>query len=333
MNIEKHLKTLLTDQDCVIVPGFGGFIANYIPAGINPVTHVFTPPSRQIVFNARLQNNDGILANYLVRTLNISYSEAVQMIAAQSSEWLTMINKGNKINLEGVGLIFADEENNLQFQPATGTNFLQDAFGLSGFTSQPVIRPGLLEKSEISGRQATTTYRRRIPSSLKWAAIILPFAALSFWGAFNTDSVNHMYENVTSFFPAVSNNTPEASIKTTHYKPIPDKATAIPEEDRLIKEEKGIQPTETPIEESIESKTVVKNSFFIITGAFSIEENALKMVEMLKSKGFNAEMAGRNANGLYRVSIESHSDKLVALGRTETLRQDGFPGAWLLTIR
>lgn len=333
MSIEKHLSTLLSDQDCVILPGFGGFIANYIPAVINPVTHVFTPPSRQIVFNARLQNNDGILANHLVRTMNISYSEAVQMIAAQSSEWLTMINKGNKINLEGIGLLYADNENNLQFQPVAGANFLQDAFGLSGFTSQPVIRPGLLEKTETAGRQTTATYRRRIPSSFKWAAVVLPFAALSFWGAFNTDRVNHMYENVASFFPSVSSNSAGVNDKTAHYRSIPAKATESPEVVSYISEEKAIQPTETTVEETVENIAVVKNSFFIIAGAFSIEENALNMVEMLKSKGFKAEMAGRNANGLYRVSMEAHSDKIIALERTEALRQDGFPGAWLLTIR
>ena len=33
--IERHIVRLLLDNDCVIVPGFGGFLAHRIPASYN----------------------------------------------------------------------------------------------------------------------------------------------------------------------------------------------------------------------------------------------------------------------------------------------------------
>ena len=56
--IDKHINELLYNHDCVIVPEFGGFVTNYASAKIHPVQHTFTPPSKNIVFNKNLKNND-----------------------------------------------------------------------------------------------------------------------------------------------------------------------------------------------------------------------------------------------------------------------------------
>jgi hypothetical protein len=50
----------------VIVPEFGGFIANYESAWINRQRALIFPPYKQILFNGNLTQNDGLLANELV---------------------------------------------------------------------------------------------------------------------------------------------------------------------------------------------------------------------------------------------------------------------------
>lgn len=42
-DLEKHIARLLLDNDCVIVPGFGGFMAHSIPANTTK-THVSSLP-------------------------------------------------------------------------------------------------------------------------------------------------------------------------------------------------------------------------------------------------------------------------------------------------
>ncbi|UOQ77221.1 hypothetical protein MUN84_00290 [Hymenobacter sp. 5516J-16] len=37
--LSDHIRTLLRDHDCVIIPDFGGLIADYAPAQIHPVRH------------------------------------------------------------------------------------------------------------------------------------------------------------------------------------------------------------------------------------------------------------------------------------------------------
>ena len=62
LTLSAHIKTLLQDHDCVILPGFGGFLANPKSAQVDRITHKFTPPQRQFSFNGHLKHNDGLNA-------------------------------------------------------------------------------------------------------------------------------------------------------------------------------------------------------------------------------------------------------------------------------
>ena len=86
MTLANHINDLLYRYECVIVPGFGGFITNEISASVNHYTHTFHPPMKQISFNSNLQNNDGLLANYISSIENISFNEALNLINNQTKK-------------------------------------------------------------------------------------------------------------------------------------------------------------------------------------------------------------------------------------------------------
>lgn len=326
MTIKKQISELLKEQDCVIVAGLGGFIANYVPAAINPVTHVFTPPCRQVAFNAALRNNDGILANHLVRTLGIGYAEAVTQIEKQSLAWASGLNRGEKISFDTIGHLYADKEHHIHFVPEKGANLLDDAFGLSVFSTQPVLsqersKPPVQKITRVSAVKSG----RKLPASLKWAAILLPLAALSFWSAHNTGQMNAIYQNSATVIPAPAPTASQSIINPfiEVKKTVEAPATAIEITDKKIE-------AELP---AIPEVKVEPDQYFIIAGAFGVKENADNMVESLISKGYNAAIEGQNSNGLYLVSIESFAVKEVALEKTQELRNGEYPSAWLLTMR
>ncbi len=76
--IEKYIKYLLFEHDCVVIPDFGGFIANYVSADIHPIRHTFVPPSKNIAFNEMLKLNDGLLVAHIANHEHISREEALQ---------------------------------------------------------------------------------------------------------------------------------------------------------------------------------------------------------------------------------------------------------------
>ena len=49
IELAKHIEVLLLENDCVIVPGLGGFIAHNRPACLTQTNHTFAPPCAPLV--------------------------------------------------------------------------------------------------------------------------------------------------------------------------------------------------------------------------------------------------------------------------------------------
>lgn len=80
LEISKYIKELLFIHDCVILPGFGGFLANYKPAKVDDNLNVIFPPTKAIGFNRNLLQNDGLLITRLAEAENLSYAEAEKSV-------------------------------------------------------------------------------------------------------------------------------------------------------------------------------------------------------------------------------------------------------------
>ena len=53
IELAQHIEALLLENDCVIVPNFGGFVAHYAPATYVKEENLFLPPTRIIGFNSQ----------------------------------------------------------------------------------------------------------------------------------------------------------------------------------------------------------------------------------------------------------------------------------------
>ena len=84
--LSRHIEILLLSNDCVIVPGFGGFMAHYVDARKDERDGSFLPPMRSIGFNAKLTLNDSLLAQSYVEAYDISYPEATKRLEQEVEE-------------------------------------------------------------------------------------------------------------------------------------------------------------------------------------------------------------------------------------------------------
>ncbi len=129
MQLEGHISNLLKHHNCVIVPEFGGFIANYESAWINRQRALIFPPYKQILFNGNLTQNDGLLANELVIKTAVSYSDALAKISVQVKDWRKKLEEGHRIELEEIGFLFL-QNNQVVFEQNREVNLLLQAYGL-----------------------------------------------------------------------------------------------------------------------------------------------------------------------------------------------------------
>jgi hypothetical protein len=332
--VDKHISELLFEHDCVIVPDFGGFVANYAPAKIHPVQHTFTPPSKNIVFNKNLKNNDGLLANYIVTTEKTNYPEALKYISHFVDNTNAQLKKGAKINIDEVGTLFLDVERNIQFQPSA-TNYLLPSFGLPYFQSPAIKRDNIgkrIEK-EFVDRGAIPAEKKKINvKRIVTLAIIIPFVFGIIWIPLKTDLLKNI--NYTSLNPFA---TKESKVQSPKPKvavslPIKKKDTA-----QIITNQQPTTNNQEPIVSPVipDSTAVSKSNtvnldfkFHIVAGCFAIENNALKFVISLKEQNIDAAIIGKNDKQLFVVSCGNYATYKEANKEIGNIRKQ-LPNVWL----
>jgi hypothetical protein len=130
MQLTKHISYLLYRYDCVTVPGFGAFLGTPAPAELDTDNDTIYPPTKQISFNAQLQSNDGLLVNAIAVEQQTSYEQAVRLVHKEVVRWKSMLHDGKTIELDRIGKLQFNAEQNVVFVPTKDHNHLADSFGL-----------------------------------------------------------------------------------------------------------------------------------------------------------------------------------------------------------
>lgn len=131
MQLTDYIVALLREHNCVIVPDFGGFIANYKSAVIDPVQNRIVPPSKSVLFNPKLITNDGLLGNEISGKKGVTYPDALQFIADEVDRWQNELEKGERIEIGEIGFLFR-QNGTITFEQSRDVNILLAAYGLSG---------------------------------------------------------------------------------------------------------------------------------------------------------------------------------------------------------
>lgn len=351
--VDKHISDLLYDHDCVIVPQLGGFVANYASAKIHPTQHTFTPPSKNIVFNTNLKNNDGLLANHIAQFNNTSYPEALKYIHHFVDETTTQLKEGKKVKISDVGKLFLDVERNIQFEPDTNSNHLLDAFGLAQFQS-PAINRGSIGKrieKEFIDRQPIPVGKKKINIKRYVAlAIAMPMIFAMVWIPLKTDLLKNInYSNLNPFASKEkSKYTPTEPLSTVELKaadfeeaPLIDntdtakyKSVQLTENSTTSVTIKAFSDLVEPVKAdstNVSLNTTVADAstgFHIVAGCFLVQENAVNFVEKLKQQNLNAAIIGKNDKDMYVVSCGDYTTRDVADKELLKFRNKGL-AVWL----
>ena len=86
IELARHIEILLLENDCVIVPELGGFIAHYQPAYYAESDNIYFPPMRTIGFNPQLTMNDGLLVQSYMQVHHTDFPDATRMIEQEVEE-------------------------------------------------------------------------------------------------------------------------------------------------------------------------------------------------------------------------------------------------------
>jgi hypothetical protein len=192
---DQYICELLFTNDCVIIPGLGGFVSNTRSTFLNPSQHTFTPPSKKVAFNSSLRTNDGLLAHYISQEENITYHEANEVIIAYVDDVFRKLALGEQISIEEVGTLSMDMEKHLQFEPETNSNFLLTTFGMTSIHS-PAIKREEATMEVVKGDNDTVKKGPKKRTKL-WKIIeLVPAAAVLAIMIFNPRVVHTLNNNL-----------------------------------------------------------------------------------------------------------------------------------------
>jgi hypothetical protein len=301
MTLAKYISDLLYRYDCVIVPNFGGFVANKISAKVNRFTHTFYAPTKQLTFNAHLKNNDGLLVNYIATAKNISYVNVVNFVKTEVAKWQTTLSQ-EELELENIGALHKNENGAIIFEPIYSVNYLTSSFGLNTYVSPAIKRFSVNEKAVIPIHHSEN-HKEKTPAFIKYAAAAVLVFALGTvgWKQYQ----NYTYNNLVA----------QSELQQQKV-------------DKTIQEATFVISNPLPaITLNVAKKT---HNYHVIAGAFREPANATKKLQQLLKKGYKARILGINKWNLTQVAYASFDSKRNAINQLNIIKKTDSSDAWLL---
>ena len=132
LRIVTHIERLLLVHDCVIVPKFGGFVLQAVPAVQHMEEHTFRPLRKEIGFNMTLQHNDGLLPESYMQMHEVSYRQAQLMLEEDVEDIKNILQQYGKLSLGVLGSFSIGEEGQMIFHPGETDLFSVGSYPFPG---------------------------------------------------------------------------------------------------------------------------------------------------------------------------------------------------------
>ncbi|MDR1981675.1 MAG: SPOR domain-containing protein [Tannerellaceae bacterium] len=161
LRIVSHIERLLLVHDCVIVPQFGGFVLQSVPASYRRGDHLFNPMHKEIMFNSTLQHNDGLLSESYMKMYGVNYRKAYQMLEEDVEEIKSVLQKRMAVSLGAIGSFHMEKEGQIVFQAGDTEVISVDSYGLQPFhfkTLQSLQQEGYPLLAGENGRKKDAYY-------------------------------------------------------------------------------------------------------------------------------------------------------------------------------
>ena len=325
IELERHIEVLLLNNDCVIIPNFGGFMVHHVEARYDEKDHIFLPPYRTLGFNPQLKMNDSLLAQSYIEAYDISYPEAIKRIESEVDELNQILDNEGEYELNDIGTLHRNEMGSFDFIPCDAGILTPYLYGLSSFELESLSSIKAKRNKEVIETEKETTNIPTGIQALEKANIFANQSSLSN----NTEDEQQDQEKSIRISISMLRNAAAVAILFVVLMLIPTPLSN--KKDKLIQselntsllykiipndvitEKAGVNPLEkiaskpqTENAKAVKAKEVVEEvntpkkqeTFYTIVLASRItKKNAEAYTESLKSKGLeNAEMIAKGAH-------------------------------------
>lgn len=345
IRLSKHIEILLLSNDCVIVPGFGGFMAHHVDARKDKTDGSFLPPMRSIGFNPKLTINDSLLAQSYVEAYDISYPEATMQIEDEVRELRQRIEAEGSYEFNGIGTVSLNEEGNYEFSPCEAGILSPTLYGLDSFQLKSVeelrkLAKQLLAKEgrEEAASEAVLADAATAPAEAGGSADKHSARVIALWRNVAVASIAAVLFLLMPS-PLVNNSQFAGTHIDTNLldKVMPKDITTgqnkVSEAIKKSASQKVAKNVATANADSsaAEVKPVAKDCYSIVVASHVTLKNAKAYAANLQSRGYSEAYV--HSNGHVKVLIGKYAKESDAYRDLNKLNDnDEFAGAWVAAI-
>lgn len=127
--LSKMVKELILDQDRVVLPGLGSFVAEIVPATFSDKGYTINPPYRRLFFRAKPDEGDD-LTSFYASFNKVAPELAERIIRDFLADLKAVLYEKKTVVFPGLGRLRATKENHLFFVADEDLDIYPEGFGL-----------------------------------------------------------------------------------------------------------------------------------------------------------------------------------------------------------
>lgn len=357
--LARHIEMLLLENDCVIVPELGGFIAHYESAHYDAAEHIYYPPKRTIGFNSKLIINDGLLVQCYMQTYHTDFPDATRKIKQEAEAMKDRLHREGSVAIPRLGKLCCNIHDVYEFHPseeelATPSLYQLDSLYIRELDEAPPISAKTIPfvRKQIETRQE----RKAVP--VRWigkavavaAAIVLFFFLSTPVENTYTDDGNYASLETAELVSAIKTQSlamnviaPKGAEKqpSVPRKPASAATEKAPEQGRIdvngpneLSEPAVTNSVREPVPERPTAATMENTPrYHIVIASLETMAGAQAYIEAHQQKE-EYSLSIREGNGHFRIVLCSFDEEPAAYKKlNEFKRQDVHPNAWVFASK
>ena len=127
--LSKMVKELILDNDKVVLPGLGAFVAEMVPSTFSDKGYTINPPYRRLYFRSKPDEGD-LLANFYASSNGVDFYVADKAVRDFISELKSILYVKKTIIFPGLGRMRATKENAVFFVADEELDIYPEGLGL-----------------------------------------------------------------------------------------------------------------------------------------------------------------------------------------------------------
>ena len=127
--LSKMVKELILDNDRVVLPGLGSFVAEIVPSTFTDKGYTINPPYRRLYFRSRPDQGEE-LAKFYSDTNQVELAVADKIVKDFIAELKSVLHVKKTVIFPGLGRLRATKENTVFFVADEDLDIYPDGFGL-----------------------------------------------------------------------------------------------------------------------------------------------------------------------------------------------------------